>query len=87
MGKPSETEEEQTQIVLRVPASWVERAERLRPKLMRPGVSLTRTDVLRAAIVEGLDKLEQEDQGDEKAPAPKARRVPQEPVVRPGERR
>lgn len=53
---PSDT----VQIAIRVPADWLERADRLIPHVARPGVAATRTDVFRAAIARGLDSFEAE---------------------------
>lgn len=55
------------QVVLRVPADSVDRAERLRKKLAaRPeyaGIRLAWTTVLRVALLRGLDALEVETKG------------------------
>lgn len=50
------------QIALRLPAEWIERADRLRESsvLAKEGVGVTRSDVLRAAIARGLASLEDE---------------------------
>ena len=48
------------QIAIRVPAEWLEEAERLAAKMVRPGMTSTRSDVLRAAIAKGLDALRAE---------------------------
>ncbi|MBK6461912.1 MAG: hypothetical protein IPF92_12985 [Myxococcales bacterium] len=48
------------QIAIRVPAEWLEEAERLAAKMARPGMTSTRSDVLRAAIAKGLDALRAE---------------------------
>jgi hypothetical protein len=46
------------QIVVRVPAALRERLEGLIPRLAQPGVSVTLTDVVRAALMRGADALE-----------------------------
>jgi hypothetical protein len=57
-GMPRAPSENTTQIVVRIPEAWVKRADALIPTLGRPGVAVTRTDAIRAAIAEGLDSLE-----------------------------
>ena len=44
------------QVALRLPKEWTERADRLRESgvIAAPGVGVTRSDVLRAAISRGL---------------------------------
>jgi hypothetical protein len=46
------------QLVVRVPSEWVRRADALTDQVMPIGVEITRTDVVRMAIAEGLDTLE-----------------------------
>ena len=46
------------QVNLRIAKKEIGRATALVPKLAIPGINITRTDVLRAAIVEGLRVLE-----------------------------
>jgi hypothetical protein len=48
-----------------VPSEWLEEAERLAAKMARPGMTSTRSDVLRAAIAKGLDALRAEVDGDD----------------------
>ena len=43
---------------MRVPPALRERLERLIPLLAPPGVSITMTDVVRAALMHGVDALE-----------------------------
>lgn len=57
MARP---ESESTQITLRVPDAWLERADALRGKLRAPGITVTRTDVLRIALARGLAAIENE---------------------------
>jgi len=47
-----------TQVAIRVPREWLDRASHLVPGLSRPGIEVTRSDVLRAALAKGLDALE-----------------------------
>jgi len=52
------TDQDQRQIAIRVSSDWMRRADALIPSFERPGIRLTRTEVLRAALAEGLLKLE-----------------------------
>jgi hypothetical protein len=54
------------QIALRVPAEWLEEADALVEKLALPGLSQTRSDILRRAIAEGLSILKEEAEGHER---------------------
>jgi len=49
-----------TQFTFRIPAAWVERADRIGEGLSRPGLEISRTDAVRAALAMGLDALERE---------------------------
>ena len=46
------------QLVVRVPKALRDRLEALIPHLSQPGVSITMTDVVRAALMRGVDALE-----------------------------
>lgn len=46
------------QLVVRVPKALRDRLEALIPHLAQPGVSITMTDVVRAALMRGVDALE-----------------------------
>lgn len=48
-----------TQVALRVDDGHLEHADALAKKWSRPGLKMTRTDVLRMAIVAGLKELRQ----------------------------
>ena len=52
------TDQDQGQIAIRVSSDWIRRADALVPSFERPGIKFTRTEVLRAALAEGLVKLE-----------------------------
>ncbi len=55
------TEKEATiQMSVRVPESWNERLDKLADKMSQPGITLTRTEVLRLALHHGIEKLESE---------------------------
>jgi hypothetical protein len=49
-----------TPISLRVPDTWLKRADSLIEYLSKPGIGVTRSDVLRSAIARGLDAIEAE---------------------------
>ncbi len=58
-----------TPIGFKIPQDWLDRADKLAVALSRPGLTpVTRTEVLRAALGQGLDGLEEE------TPAPKPRK-------------
>ena len=49
------------QVTIRVPASWLRRADRISPSFPETGgLPATRTDVLREALRHGLELYEQE---------------------------
>jgi hypothetical protein len=68
---PRPPSENTTQIALRIPDDWIARADALIPWITRPGISATRTDVLRAAIARGLDALEADRREESKKTAKK----------------
>lgn len=49
-----------TKLNLLLPGEWLDDAQALAAKLSRPGVTMTRADVLRDAIRRGLDAIEAE---------------------------
>lgn len=53
-------QEEQIQTAIRVPGSFLKRADKLAERMSRPGLRLTRADVLRLALAEGFTHLETE---------------------------
>ena len=48
------------QLAIRVPTPWLKRFDKLAAALSRPGIGVTRTDAVRAAIARGLEVLEAE---------------------------
>jgi hypothetical protein len=53
--------ENTTQVAFKIPEEWIERADKLAKALSRPGIStVTKTEVLRAAMGVGLVALEEE---------------------------
>ncbi len=61
MGRPATDND--SQLAIRVPGDWLTRADALAPLVARPGILVTRSDVLRAAMARGLDALEAERKG------------------------
>lgn len=59
-GMPRPPSANDTQIAIRLPNDWIDRADALVPLVSRPGITVTRSDVLRAALAKGLDALEAE---------------------------
>lgn len=45
------------QITVRVPPSWLAKADEVAAGMSSPGLTVTRTDAFRAAIARGLDAL------------------------------
>ena len=45
------------QVAFKIPDEWVEMADELAKKMSSPGMTVTRTDVLRTALWEGLTKM------------------------------
>jgi len=48
------------QITFNLPGAWVDDLDRLAQSLSRPGIVVTRTDVLRLAVRTGIDALAHE---------------------------
>jgi hypothetical protein len=58
---PKPLSENTTQVAFKIPDEWLDRAEVLAAALSRPGIStVTKTEILRAALGRGLDVLEEE---------------------------
>lgn len=51
------------QIALRLPSEWLAEADQIAKLMSRPGVTVTRSDALRAAVAKGLETLRVEFQG------------------------
>lgn len=54
--------DETVQASVRIPRSWMARADALAASLSKPGFQATRADVLRMALAKGFDLLEAESQ-------------------------
>ena len=52
--------EAQVQTGIRLPQTLVDRVDRIAASMSRPGLTLTRSDVLRMAVHKGVDQLEAE---------------------------
>ena len=48
------------QVAFKIPEAWVKLADELAVAMSRPGVTMTRTDALRAALATGLEALRAE---------------------------
>ncbi len=44
-------------VAVRMPKAWVDEADRLAAVMSKPGLELTRTDVFRMAIAEGMKQV------------------------------
>jgi hypothetical protein len=62
-------------VAIRIPREWLEKADELAQRISRPGVTMSRTDALRAATAAGFAALEGEGESPtaakKKAPARK----------------
>ena len=59
---PSMSEKKLAPTAIRLDASQLDEAEALAKKMSRPGLTLTRTDVLRMAVVAGLKEIRRDQQ-------------------------
>lgn len=57
---PRPPSENRFQVAFKIPDAWTKRADAIAAKLSQPGVTVTRTDALRAALARGLDDLERD---------------------------
>jgi hypothetical protein len=57
---PRPASENTFQITFKIPQEWIDKADHLASAMSRPGLTLTRTDVLRTALAQGLDALRDE---------------------------
>lgn len=53
-------QEKQVQTAIRVSESLLDRADKVADRMSRPGMRITRADVLRLAAHQGMDQLEAE---------------------------
>ena len=65
---PSDT----VQVAIRIPREWLAKADELAKRISRPGVTMSRTDALRAAIAAGFAALE----GEGESPAAAKKKAP-----------
>jgi hypothetical protein len=54
---PRPPSENTFQVAFKIPDAWIEKADEIAAKMSRPGITVTRTDVLRSALWEGLEML------------------------------
>ena len=55
-----------SQVTIVLPGDWLEQAEGMARTRSRPGMSVTRSDVLRMALRKGLDALAAEDKAEKR---------------------
>ena len=60
MTSRSDNQENHVQTGVRVPKSALSRADKLAEVMTQPGILVTRADVMRSAMLRGLDQLEAE---------------------------
>jgi len=60
---PRPASENTFQITFKIPQQWIGHADALAASMSRPGLTVTRTDVLRTALATGLAALEGERAG------------------------
>lgn len=46
-----------TQVVVRIPSAWIKDLDEIAARMSRPGIEHTRSDILRAAIAQGIQAL------------------------------
>jgi hypothetical protein len=64
------------QIALRMPTAWVARLDALARQLSRPGITVSRSEALRAVMIKGLEVMRVEEppkKAPKKAPRPPGR--------------
>lgn len=71
-GVPRPPSANDTSIAIRLPEAWLRRADALIESLSTPGITVTRSDVLRAALAHGFEVLEARRDG--VAPKPRGRK-------------
>jgi hypothetical protein len=60
-GVPRKPSGNDSSVAIRIPDAWLKRAEALREFLAsRPGIELTKSDILRICIARGLEAIEAE---------------------------
>lgn len=59
-GRPPVIATPTTQIAMRLPTDWVSRVDALAQKFSRPGITVSRSEALRAVMIKGLEVLEAE---------------------------
>ena len=73
-GVPRPASGNDSSVAIRIPDAWLKRAEGLRDFLSsRPGIELTKSDILRVCIARGLEALEAERDAGGQAPDPSSK--------------
>jgi hypothetical protein len=57
---PRPPSENTFQVTFKIPEQWVKMADEIAAAMARPGLTITRTDALRSALADGLQKLHAE---------------------------
>ncbi len=57
---PGKRADDVAQLTIRFPNDWLARIDELAKKMSPPGLTFTRTDVMRVIVARGLDELERE---------------------------
>lgn len=57
---PRPASENTFQVTFKIPDAWVKMADAIAAEMSQPGVTMTRTDALRAALARGLESLRAE---------------------------
>ncbi|HEY1696179.1 MAG TPA: hypothetical protein VGG39_28625 [Polyangiaceae bacterium] len=57
---PRPPSENTFQVTFKIPDAWIKMADELAASMAVPGVTITRTDALRAALAEGLERMHAE---------------------------
>jgi predicted DNA-binding protein len=55
---PTESEPETLQTAVRLPRAAVERVKKLAKRMSQPGVTISRSEAIRVALIAGLDALD-----------------------------
>jgi hypothetical protein len=56
-GMPRAPSDKTFQVAFKIPEAWVTLADEIAATMSRPGMSITRTDVLRSAMWDGLQAM------------------------------
>ena len=54
---PRPQSENTFQVAFKIPQSWIDMADEIAEAMSQPGLTITRTDALRAALARGLESM------------------------------